>query len=333
MNKVGVVILNYNSSNLLWLTLDSLVRAETMVEFTVCVVDNASSSEDCTAAQKYCQEFSRRSGRDCVFMPQKINRGFSGGNNIGISFLFEDLTISHIALLNSDVIASDWWLDRLVAAQKDIISPVTNGAWTMQRVAADIDPVRDLTAFEEVNSFAGHRSAIYGVQLVQAQKIIFYTVMFTRKTIETIGLLDERFFPGNFEDDDYCMRASEKGLEIWVHRGCYIHHWGSACFGKILPKQSKVAFEKNRNRFEKKWNTHWHDSTCDALLSALTDLEYLRNRSCTDERAWRIAIQGIQDMESHYRPKMALLDDYVAGNRPGRELLMALLRKIRQRLS
>ena len=47
-----------------------------------------------------------------------------------------------------------------------------------------------------------------------------------REVINKVGLLDEQFFPGNFEDDDYCMRILEAKYKLVLSKDTFIHHLG-----------------------------------------------------------------------------------------------------------
>jgi len=57
-------------------------------------------------------------------------------------------------------------------------------------------------------------------------------VLIPRRTIETVGLLDERFggLTANgqriygWDDNDYCRRVRNAGLKIGIHDGCYVDH-------------------------------------------------------------------------------------------------------------
>lgn len=51
-----------------------------------------------------------------------------------------------------------------------------------------------------------------------------------RELIEKISLLDERFGPGNFEDDDLCLRAALAGYRDLIAGDVFIHHYGSRSF-------------------------------------------------------------------------------------------------------
>jgi GT2 family glycosyltransferase len=62
--------------------------------------------------------------------------------------------------------------------------------------------------------------------------VAFVCVLIPRRTIEAVGLLDERFggvtAEGKqiygWEDNDYCRRVNNAGLKIGIHDGCYVDH-------------------------------------------------------------------------------------------------------------
>lgn len=64
-----------------------------------------------------------------------------------------------------------------------------------------------------------------GIGLREANRVVaFVCVYIPRTTIETVGLLDERFTAYGFEDNDYCRRVRNAGLKLGVHDGCYVDH-------------------------------------------------------------------------------------------------------------
>src|SRR5262249_28793170 len=48
--------------------------------------------------------------------------------------------------------------------------------------------------------------------------------------IDKIGLLDEQFGIGCFEDDDYCRRALAAGYRAVIARDAFVHHFGGRTF-------------------------------------------------------------------------------------------------------
>ncbi|MFH1025066.1 MAG: glycosyltransferase, partial [Nitrospirota bacterium] len=73
-----------------------------------------------------------------------------------------------------------------------------------------------------------------------------------KEVIRKIGGLDERFGSGNFEDDDFCIRASLSGYESRVAQDVYIHHTGSQTF-KGIGIDYKKSLLNNWKLFKDKW--------------------------------------------------------------------------------
>lgn len=331
--KVGVVLLNYNGSGLLRLTLESCLAAKTDVQWSYCVVDNGSQERDCATArvcvQKWQKQYPHVPGH---FISTGENKGFSGGNNIGIRYFLQDPQITHVYLLNSDVVVADRWLELLLVEGADVTTPVTNAANAMQGIPVDIDPARDRTALETVRRFGAWRESVYAPEKVQAEHIIFFAVLLSRAVLEQVGLLDERFFPGNFEDDDYCLRLKQAGIPIWTMRGCYVHHWGSASFNKIQTQKAKKLFLENRRKLEQKWNIHWEDPGYALAESCRADMQHLLKTHSTDARAWALVDAGVHQVGERLRQACAAVDDLRNGERPYRELAEMMCNKVRIRI-
>lgn len=63
-----------------------------------------------------------------------------------------------------------------------------------------------------------------GIGLREDRMVCFVCVLIPRRTIEKVGLLDERFTAYGWEDNDYCRRVREAGLKIGIFDGCYVDH-------------------------------------------------------------------------------------------------------------
>ena len=64
----------------------------------------------------------------------------------------------------------------------------------------------------------------------QMDKLIGFCMMIKKEVINKIGLLDENFLIGNFEDDDYCLRMRKAGYKLILCKDTFIHHFGSISF-------------------------------------------------------------------------------------------------------
>ena len=63
-------------------------------------------------------------------------------------------------------------------------------------------------------------------------RLIGFCYLIKNAAYRHVGLLDERFSPGNFEDDDYSFRLIMAGYRLLLCHDTFIHHYGSASFLK-----------------------------------------------------------------------------------------------------
>jgi glycosyltransferase involved in cell wall biosynthesis len=54
--------------------------------------------------------------------------------------------------------------------------------------------------------------------------VCFICVYIPRSTINTVGLLDERFVYYGMEDDDYCLRVRKAGMKLGICDQCFVDH-------------------------------------------------------------------------------------------------------------
>jgi len=112
---IGVIIVNWRNATDTLLCLESLQRAEPRPPAVV-VVDNGSKDGSIERLVEWATgeqlEFVLRDANDTTTSPWPwltlvrvdTNRGFAGGNNVGLELLRRDPTLTHFLLLNNDAI-------------------------------------------------------------------------------------------------------------------------------------------------------------------------------------------------------------------------------------
>jgi GT2 family glycosyltransferase len=217
------------------------------------------NNEELTRA---CLESVYKYSRDCEIIivdngskipwkgPEKIirnekNLGFPVACNQGIREAKGEV----IVLLNNDTIVSSLWLERLDAhfVNYDMVGPLTNFISGPQQLFIN-PPVlpAGVTFFaDQIYQKNYDRSSPFF-------RLVFFCVAIKRAVIDKIGLLDEQFSPGNFEDDDYCMRAIEAGFRLGIAQDVFIYHKGSATHKSENIEYAKLL-QKNAEIFNKKW--------------------------------------------------------------------------------
>jgi len=86
-----------------------------------------------------------------------------------------------------------------------------------------------------------------------SQILVFICVYIPRHTIETVGLLDERFTGYGADARDYCRRVMNTGLELAIWDGCVVDHTG------LLPSTFRTRtdwqeiYRHNQQLYQEKW--------------------------------------------------------------------------------
>ncbi len=88
---------------------------------------------------------------------------------------------------------------------------------------------------------------------ISVDTVAFFCVALPRRVVNDIGLLDERFETGFFEDDDYCRRIREAGYKCAIAEDVFVHHELSASFNKLDEDHRRSLFSRNLSLYEEKW--------------------------------------------------------------------------------
>lgn len=240
--KVSIVIVVHNGlDELTRPCLDSVFSSSDGCDVEVVVVDNGSS--DGTAG--YLEELSAAEPRlKCVFNRQ--NRGYAGGNNDGIRAASGD----YLVLLNNDTLVTPGWIPGLLAPlvldrTVGLSGPVTNACGNEQAIYVSGSTPQDILAegLDWAEKSRGDR--------FDTERIGFFCVAMRRELLAKVGLLDESFGRGFYEDDDYCLRVRGAGYRFVCVEDVFVFHRGSASFNR-MPKESRELMRRNLRLLEEK---------------------------------------------------------------------------------
>ncbi len=183
------------------------------------------------------------------FVRLAVSQGFPAACNRGMRMAAGE----QLLLLNNDTIVTRDWLRNLLIAlystpEVGIVGPTTNYASGSQQV---VYPFADLAEFQHI---AAELNRSDPAKWVPALRIIGFCLLMRRSVYERAGELDERFSPGHYEDDDYCLRARMLGFGLRICRDVYIYHAGSASFKLGRADELESLIQRNRQLFIEKWN-------------------------------------------------------------------------------
>lgn len=240
MNKTSIIILTYNHLPCTIPCIQSIRTHTPESSYELIVVDNHSTDGTCEWLKQ--QE-------DIRLIANSENKGFPAGCNQGIRVAEEK---NDILLLNNDTLVTPHWLQNLQeclhsAQNVGAVGPVTNFCSNGQQIQCPIDWENE----KERLTFASQKNSA-PPKYEQKLKLIGFCMLIKRAVVDKIGLLDERFFPGNYEDDDYSFRIGLAGFRLLLSHNTFIYHKGSASFGINQPFFAQ-ALTSNAKKFHDKW--------------------------------------------------------------------------------
>jgi GT2 family glycosyltransferase len=188
--------------------------------------------------------------RNAIVVHAGRNAGFPAGANLGLAH-----AQGHALLLNSDTIVPRGWLRRLAAALEreprvGLVGPMSNCVSGAQYIEG-----LELNSIEEINAYAEELARTNAGTLTECDRLVGFCLLIRDETLHEIGPLDESFGLGNFEDDDYCLRARRAGYRVCIAQDCFVFHYGSRTFQALGfgTFEYRDLLERNEARFRVKW--------------------------------------------------------------------------------
>jgi len=239
---ISIIILTFNQLEDTKRCYESLLK-NPPEDYEVIFVDNG--SKDGTA--EYLKKVKAGNGRLKLIF-NEINLGFSKANNQAMKIADGE----YVLLLNNDVVLTEGWIQRLVAcaesdAEIGVAGPCTNNAVGQQVVGTGTKLDE-----QEIQRFAAVQLISNAGCWIDVHRIIGFCMLIKREVIAKIGMLDERFGPGGFEDYDFCLRVMQAGYKIMIASDVFVYHIGGKGYTKNNLDYNKLRAQ-NVQIFIDKW--------------------------------------------------------------------------------
>lgn len=280
MSKVHVVVVAWNGEGLLQSCLSALEAQQGAKHYEVWVVDNASSDNTPEIVKHHA--FIMKSKRIPFHVIQsRYNLGYTGGANLGMRAVLETDTDNRdlVVILNQDVEVQEDWLKAMVEINERVEDLGVLGSLlfypdgkTIQHAGAYLEFPR-LTA-----GHLGYRQ-VRDPDSFQEREVDFVTgaaIGLRAGVLRRVGLFDETFTPGYYEDADICIRVKREGLRVLFSPKARAKHAETQSFKDL--RHRLVLSHRNRLLFAL---SYYPEKQFDHFFNA--EAEYLREHAHPDE--------------------------------------------------
>lgn len=231
--KCDIIIPVWNELEATRSCLESVIK-NTGFSYRLIIIDNASQQE----TAQYLDGLKDKV-RDFLLVRNNENLGFVEAINQG----FKISGAEFVCLLNNDTIVTDGWLDEMVDVAINnvgigIVNPSSNTL------------AQNIPKGETVDSYAKSIKVLKG-QWGELGQCSGFCMLIKRDVIDKIGILDEAYEVGYFEEADYCRRAQKAGYMFARAKAAYVYHLDRLSFDKRKDKEE--LFFKNKKIFENRW--------------------------------------------------------------------------------
>lgn len=171
------------------------------------------------------------------------NMGYLKSCNTGIL----NGSAEYVILVNSDTIMTKGHLEKIEAVfQSDstigVVNPISTWAnWTRIPFPAGY-------TLQSLAEELGKRNSQSKIQDIFDASGFYFAVR--RALFNEIGLFEECYAPGYWEEADFCMRAIQRNYRVVVDESIFIFHHGWGTFGA---ENRNPLMERNKKIFMKKW--------------------------------------------------------------------------------
>ncbi len=247
---VSIVIVNWNTKDLLKNCLNSIYSTINNLVFEIIVVDNASSDGSLEMLeQDYPQTI-----RIC----NQENKGFGAANNQA----FAVMKGKYALLLNTDAVLTPKAVNKFwTFCEANNQAAIVCG----QLLNADGSKQNSIASFPDLLTLATNTSLLEYLfpdkfpskryeheRPIEVDSAIGACMMIRKKALDEIGVFDERYF-FFFEETDLAYAMKQADWKIYHIPDAYIYHLQGQSIGNNV--SSRIEFYRSRYQFLSKWHS------------------------------------------------------------------------------
>lgn len=265
---MAIVIVSYNNKDLTISCIESIRANNDRESYKIIVVDNASTD----GIAKWLSEQD-----DITLIINKENKGFPYACNQGIVAADSG---ADILLLNNDTIVPEnallWLREGLYSDERvGATGSISNNVVNYQQVPEKFETLDEWMEFAKQNNVEmdypyERKGWLVGFAMLIKRTAINKVLSAEGKENDEIPeVLDCRFSPSNYEDNDLSIRLLKNGYELLLCKNSFIYHYGGKSFEKHGDNYIKLLL-KNQEKLKDKYGIDYVPYSY--IETALTDM-------------------------------------------------------------
>lgn len=238
--SISIVIPVYGQPEMLAACLTSLSACTDLLH-EVLIIDDATPASEAGEVEEAILSYP-----SARLLRNPSNLGFAGTCNRGAGASTGEVLL----FLNSDTQVPRAGLVALVTSLQSSGSigasgPMTNNAGYYQGIAPTYTDIHrmDLFAADLANSEREDRDV---------DMLVGFCLAVRRSVLDEVGVFDERFGKGFFEDTDLCYRIARAGYRLRLSSKAFVHHFGSQSITRAV-SDPHALLKRNQQIYEQKW--------------------------------------------------------------------------------
>ena len=208
-----IIIPVWNQMQLTKECIDSIIR-HTSLPYRLIIIDNGSQGQ----TKEYLEGLTRDNEILVTLLRNETNLGYIRAVNQGLNSSCGD----YVCLLNNDTRVKDGWLEELINVAKN-------------NPKIGIVTARSKKKYKNENKQKG--------SWIEIGFATGFCMLIKRVVIQKIGLLDEAYGIGFWEDTDYCQRAKNAGYICALAKSAYVYHHAHRTFDFLKKDTIDDLFE------------------------------------------------------------------------------------------
>ncbi|MFA6078196.1 MAG: glycosyltransferase family 2 protein [Candidatus Omnitrophota bacterium] len=234
MDKCDIIIPVWNQKEVTKECVDSILK-HTDYPYRLILIDNGSEKD----TEDYLASLKDVKGLDLLLIRNNKNLGFVKAVNQGMVASESP----YLCIMNNDTIATEGWLNEMmdvmaIYPEIGLLNPSSNtsGQYPPENRSID-DYALILRGFKR--------------QIQELYTCRGFCMILRRSVMDDLGVLDEAYHLGYFDDTDYCKRAQAKGYRTARAKASYVYHKENTTFKKL--DNNSDLFKANEKIFFTRW--------------------------------------------------------------------------------